>query len=89
MISKFFLIFLLVMNLTAFFAYGADKRRAVKHQWRISEAALLSLAAIGGALGAFCGMQVFHHKTKHRKFTIGVPLFLLVQGGLFLLFILL
>ena len=50
-----------------------DKRKAVKGQWRIPEATLIGLALAGGPVGAYAGMKVFHHKTKHAKFTIGVP----------------
>lgn len=64
----------LILNLITFATYGWDKRQAVLHRWRISEAALLTLAAIGGSVGALCGMSVFHHKTKHLAFALGVPM---------------
>lgn len=64
---------LMLINLIAFIAYGMDKRKAVKGQWRIPEATLIGLALVGGPVGAYAGMKVFHHKTKHAKFTIGVP----------------
>lgn len=59
--------------------YGLDKKRAEKKQWRISEATLLLFAAIGGSMGAWLGMRLFHHKTRHPKFYIGVPVIFLVQ----------
>ena len=71
-------IYLGVINILAFICYGLDKKRAKKGQWRISEAHLLALAALGGALGALLGMLVFHHKTRKRKFTVTVPLFLVL-----------
>ncbi|MBR1594154.1 MAG: DUF1294 domain-containing protein [Alloprevotella sp.] len=74
--------YLLLANLVAFIAYGADKHRARRHAWRIPEATLLSLAAIGGSLGAWLGMKTFHHKTLHWKFRIGVPLLLLLHAAL-------
>ncbi|MDD5872307.1 MAG: DUF1294 domain-containing protein [Clostridia bacterium] len=67
------IVWLIPINLTAFIAYGVDKRKAVKGQWRIPEATLIGLALAGGPVGAYAGMKVFHHKTKHAKFTIGVP----------------
>lgn len=67
------LIFLLFINLLAFIAYGIDKRKARKGQWRIPESTLLALAAIGGSVGAWVGMKVWHHKTLHPKFKYGVP----------------
>ena len=54
--------------------YGIDKWKAHRKQWRISEKMLLFLAVIGGSAGALAGMYIFHHKTLHKKFTIGVPL---------------
>lgn len=69
------------INGIAFCAYGLDKRRAVREEWRISERTLLLLAFLGGAAGAFLGMKVFHHKTRHRKFSLGVPLLLLMQAA--------
>lgn len=63
----------IVVNIIAFAMYGADKYFAKKDMWRISEKALLGIAAIGGAFGAFLGMETFRHKTKHAKFTVLVP----------------
>lgn len=77
---------LIVLNLTAFFAYGWDKCRAKKGQWRVPEHTLLALAFAGGGVGALLGMRVFHHKTRKTKFRLGVPaavlLWLLLLGGL-------
>ena len=70
---------LLLVNIVAFAAYGIDKRKAQKGKWRIPESTLLLLALFGGAIGALLGMRMFHHKTKHRKFKILVPLFLVLQ----------
>ena len=71
-----------VINAVAFFMYGADKYFAKNDMWRISEKALLGVAAIGGAFGAFFGMETFRHKTKHAKFKILVPVLMLVHAGL-------
>ena len=71
--------YLLIINLVAFYLYWNDKRRAKKQKWRIPENTLLMIALIGGSVGALLGMQVFHHKTKHWKFKILVPLFLIIQ----------
>ena len=76
------LIYLLIINLVAFYLYGNDKRRAKKGRWRIPENTLLLIALIGGSIGALLGMKVFRHKTKHWKFKILVPLFLILQIAL-------
>lgn len=73
---------LLLMNLLAFVLYGIDKLKAKKGAWRIPEATLLLVAFLGGSVGAFLGMEIFRHKTKHAKFKILVPLFLILQIAL-------
>jgi len=72
-------LYLLLVNLAAFLVMGADKRRAKRGSWRISEKALFLPAVLGGALGGILGMRVFHHKTKHWYFRFGFPALLLAQ----------
>jgi len=94
------IIFLICINVLTFLVYGIDKwrstsghllptgRKKVKQcNWRISEATLLILAVIGGSIGALLGMQVWHHKTMHKKFKYGLPLILLAQIALVYLII--
>lgn len=71
--------YIALSNLTAFLAYGIDKRRARQHKWRIPERNLLGLALIGGSAGALAGMYLFRHKTRKMKFVIGIPVILAVQ----------
>lgn len=73
---------ILAINIIAFFMYGLDKSKAKRGAWRIPEATLLGIAFFGGALGAFLGMKVFRHKTKHVQFFIGVPVMLVLQIAL-------
>ena len=61
------LYYLIVINILTFAVYGIDKWKARQGSWRISEATLLMLAVIGGTIGALLGMQVWRHKTKHKK----------------------
>lgn len=68
-----------IVNIIAFFLYGNDKWRAKHHVWRIPERSLLGIAILGGALGAFLGMQVFRHKTKHFIFCFLVPVCLVIH----------
>lgn len=76
------LIYLVAINVVTFFMYGIDKWKAKKSKWRISEATLLGMAVIGGSIGAWLGMKVWHHKTLHKKFRYGVPLILIAQIAL-------
>lgn len=72
-----------VINFAVFVLYGIDKCRARHHQWRIPEKTLLTGALIGGAPGAFLAMKVFHHKTRHRVFSVGVPLMTLLWAAVY------
>ncbi|MCR4612516.1 MAG: DUF1294 domain-containing protein [Bacteroidaceae bacterium] len=73
------LVYLVAINVATFFTYGLDKWKAKKDKWRIRETALLTLAVLGGSIGAWLGMKAWHHKTMHKKFKYGIPLILLVQ----------
>ena len=70
---------LFALNLITFIIYGIDKFKAKKAKWRISEATLILLAVIGGSIGAWLGLQVWRHKTQHKKFFIGIPMILTLQ----------
>ena len=72
-------IYLILVNAIAFLLMLIDKQKAKKKKWRIPEATLMGSAAIGGSIGALAGMYTFRHKTKHPKFTIGVPVILVLQ----------
>ena len=74
--------FLLAINIATFLLYGIDKYKAKKNQWRISEATLLTMAAIGGSIGAWTGMRIWHHKTMHKKFKYGIPVIIIMQIAL-------
>ncbi len=70
---------LLLTNLLAFILMGIDKRRAVKNRWRIPERVLLLACVPFSALGGLMGMNIFHHKTKKPKFSVGVPAMLIAE----------
>ena len=74
--------YLLAINALSFSLYGIDKYKAKKNQWRISEATLLMMAVIGGSIGAWAGMRLWHHKTMHKKFKYGIPLIITFQVAL-------
>ena len=81
-IKQIIIIYLIAINVVTFFLYGIDKWKAKRSKWRIPEATLLGLAVIGGSIGAWIGMKVWHHKTMHKKFKYGLPLILLAQIAL-------
>ena len=76
------LIIIGVMSLAAFAAFGLDKYKAKAGKWRIPERTLFLLALLGGGIGAFLGMKVFHHKTMHKQFVIGFPMIMVIQAVL-------
>ena len=71
--------YLLAVNIASFLLYGIDKYKAKKGRWRISEATLLLIAVIGGSIGAWSGMRLWHHKTMHKKFKYGIPIIIILQ----------
>ena len=74
--------YLFAINIVSFFLYGIDKYKAKKNKWRISEATLLMIAVIGGSIGAWVGMRLWHHKTMHKKFKYGIPVIIIFQVAL-------
>ena len=74
--------YLLAINIATFFLYGIDKYKAKKGRWRISEATLLLIAVVGGSIGAWAGMRLWHHKTMHKKFKYGIPVIIILQVAL-------
>ena len=74
--------YLTVINIATFIAYAADKLKAMAHAWRIPEAVLLGMTAVGGSLGALLAMDICHHKVRTRRFVIGVPVLLCVHLAL-------
>lgn len=74
-----FLFYLLIINITSFYGMYIDKKKAINHEYRISENTLIILSLVGGSLGMLLGMYRFHHKTQKNKFKIGVPIILILQ----------
>ena len=71
--------YLILINALGFLIMLVDKRKAIKNRWRIPEKTLFLIALLGGSLGMLGGMNCFRHKTKHKRFTIGIPLILFLQ----------
>lgn len=79
--------YLFIINAVGMIFMLTDKHKAKNNQWRIPEATLMGIAAIGGSVGVLIGMYTFRHKTKHAKFYIGVPVLLVLQIGLAVLYL--
>lgn len=71
--------YLLAVNVLTFIVYGVDKWKARRGRWRVPEATLMGLAALGGSVGAWLAMQLFRHKTQKKKFSYGVPALFVLQ----------
>lgn len=76
---KILYVYLVLINLAALVLMAEDKRRAKRRLWRIRERTLFTLALLGGSVGALLGMYLFHHKTRHWYFVVGMPLILAAQ----------
>ena len=77
--GKILFAYLVLINILSVLVTVSDKRRAAKHQWRIPESTLLLLSALGGSLAMFLTMKGIHHKTKHKKFMVGIPVIIFLQ----------
>lgn len=86
-VETFLLLYFGVINLIGFLLMGIDKLKAKRRAFRIPEATLFVVAIIGGSIGSLLGMYIFRHKTRHLKFTIGMPVILGIQVILGLLFV--
>ena len=81
----YFYIYLLLINATGFLLMLSDKRKAIKKRWRIPERMLIGVSVLGGSIGTLMGMHLFRHKTRHLKFSVGIPVILAFQIVLMIL----
>ena len=79
MMQETVIYYLIIINIVTFLVYGIDKWKAKKSLWRVRENSLLMLAILGGSIGAWLGMKVWHHKTQHKKFRYGIPAIIIIQ----------
>lgn len=73
------ILYLIIINVITFVIFGVDKYKAIRQEWRIRESTLLGLALIGGSIGGWLAMYIFHHKIKKVKFFVGIPVILVIQ----------
>lgn len=85
--EKYILIYLIVINLITFIVFAIDKICAIKKKWRYKEVSLFGMCFVGGAIGGFLAMHLFHHKTKKKVFVIGVPLIIIIHLVIIIWFI--
>ncbi len=78
-IKQAMLFYLVLFNVIGFTVVVADKYRAKRHKWRIRESRFFLIALLGGGVGVYSGMRIFHHKTKHRYFMWGIPSIVIIQ----------
>ena len=83
---KYVLIYLFLINMIAILAIALDKSAARNGEARVKESSLFVIAAIGGGIGMYIAMRIFHHKTRKNKFMIGIPAMVLTEIGLFIIF---
>ena len=76
---QYLLLYLLLINALGLILMRTDKKKAQLGRWRIRESTLLTVAALGGSIGTMLGMNLFRHKTKHLKFSLGVPVIFVFQ----------
>ena len=74
-------VYLGIVNVTGFILPAVDKRRAKKDRWHIRESTLFLISALGGSVAMYISMRLFHHKTKHKRFMIGIPIIIVLQLG--------
>lgn len=77
--SQLILIYFVIINFVSIIVTISDKRKAIKRKWRVPESTLLLLSAMGGSVAMYLTMQIIRHKTKHKKFMIGIPLIFILQ----------
>lgn len=73
------LLYILIANIIGFYLMWKDKQKAKQRAYRIPERTFWLLAILGGSIGIYIGMQTFRHKTKHKSFTIGIPVLIVVN----------
>ena len=76
---QYLAVYLILINALGLVLMRIDKKKALRHQWRIPEATLMTVAALGGSVGSLAGMYLFRHKTRHPKFYLGIPALRVLQ----------
>lgn len=84
---NYFLSYIILINVIAYFIIYIDKQKAINKKWRISEKSIFILAILGGSVGAYISMFVFRHKIKKWYFALGIPCIIALQVYIFLILV--
>lgn len=76
--------YFIIVNIVGFIMSAVDKSAAKRHKWRVPEKNLFAVSLLGGAVGTLMSMLIFRHKTKHKRFMIGIPLIIFVQLSVYI-----
>ena len=77
---EYILIYFVAISLITIIVTFYDKKAAKKWpKYRITEKALFLLAILGGSLAEYLTMLKIRHKTKHKRFMIGLPIIVVSQ----------
>lgn len=79
------ILYFIAVNFIGIAVMASDKIRSMEHRFRTPESVLMAIAVIGGSIGCILGMVIFHHKTRKRKFRVGLPAILGIQIILWIL----
>ena len=80
---EYCLAYLFVISAVSVFVCVIDKYNAIKNKWRISEKMLFLLSFLGGAVTMYLTMRLISHKTRHKRFMIGLPVIIFLQCAVF------
>ncbi len=83
---KYIIIYLIIINIISNLLFFIDKKKAIKNKRRISEKTFMILSVLGGGVGIILGMKTYRHKTLKNKFKYGIPLIIILQMVIVLLF---
>ncbi|HEY8421121.1 MAG TPA: DUF1294 domain-containing protein [Thermoclostridium sp.] len=83
-LQTYITVYLILINITGFLITGLDKYWAIHKKWRMAEKRFMLLAVLGGGLGVYIGCRIFHHKTRHQKFMIGIPAICIIETAVIL-----
>ena len=86
--AKILLVYCICISAVGVIMTVHDKRAAIHKKRRVPERTLLLIGFLGAALPMLITMRCIRHKTQHKKFTVGLPLEILLQAGILIFYLL-